>query len=244
MNEQIDVYLHKISLTEGFTVKKIFSSNNLVLPVLALCLVALCASCSSGGTGVPNDIIQSELGIVATRADDLKIQHDANRSSHIDTVTVSVTYDNDYCKQVCTKTSQYQYRKSDDLWDCISEGNWSYDEHLKDFVAEEGRTRFERFTAIDGTESNANTDPEIYFCLDISEGSIDTENNTFECRYGVEKTKNYERVFAFESDGFTTVKAGILGGGAVYIDLEDPHSNQSQRVWLNGDALIEPYYFS
>lgn len=221
--------------------KKHMSAHKLAAFLLSLSLIILCIGCSSGGKRVPESIIFQDLGIIADKADKVTYRHHFDSSTKIDTVTVTVTYDNKYCKSVCTSTYKYQYHNSDSLWYRTSKSSWTFDSHLKDFATKEGYTRIENFTTWDGKHANANSDTVVYYCLDISKGSINSEKNTLECRYDYEQMRDNSREFAFSSDGVETVTAKIVGGGAVFIDLKDPVSNRSQRIWLNGDDFIEMY---
>lgn len=218
----------------------------LICFILSFSLFFVCTGCSSEGRVVPEDIIGTELGEIANKADIVTYKHNFDNNTKIDTVTVNVTYDNEYCKSVGSSIYQYQHLKSDGIWNLISDGNWEWDEHLKDFSEEE--TKIEAFSDSDGYSPAENEDF-YYFNLDIMPGSINTASNTFQCAYVVEfyKYNNtlgyHEPSYRYSSDGYECIPANILPGGAVCVDLKDPSTNRSTRFWFNSESYINVNLF-
>lgn len=223
--------------------KELLSTHKIPTCLSALLLIILISSCFSSNKHVPNSIVSQEMGIIAEKADKVTFHHSYDSESKVDSVTVTLTYDNKYCKSVCKNTYQYLYHKSDDLWSLSSKSGWSYDDHLKDFATKEGFTRIEKFTTKKGKNDTTNSDHIVYYCLDIDSESINSETNTLRCRYDVEVSRDQYIEYAFSSDDVETVTAKIFSGGAVAIDLKDPSSNLVQRIWLNGDDFIDPNFF-
>lgn len=209
------------------------------------CVLCLCG-CSSEGSGVPESVIREELGAAVTEADSFKISHNVDKSAHIDTVTVTATYENEFCKSKGTGTYQYRYYKSNDMWEKNSQGTWEWNSHLKDFTKIKNSTRIVTVTDMRGNpvSEDQNVD-ERYCCLEIAKDSIDTENNTFECTYYVECNRYnealgyYQCEYSYSSEGYVTVEAVIIGGGGVFVDLKDPNSSESDRIWLTKEKYVD-----
>lgn len=220
--------------------------KHMILAVLALSLLAFCAGCASGGKSVSNDTVEAELGEIANKANNVTYTHSFDNHTKIDTVTVNVLYDNEYCKSVGSCVYQYQYIESDGIWDLSSKGNWEWDSHLKDFSKR--KSNIEKFSDSYGFAPEENEDF-YYFNLSVMEGSVVTENNTFQCKYSVERNKynsargHFETAFSYSSNGYEYVTADILPGGAVCVSLEDPSTNRSTRFWFNSEAYIDVNLF-
>lgn len=218
----------------------------MLLCALIISLFITCVGCSSGGKQVPEDTIRRELGIIADKAQKITYEHNFNNDTKIDTVKVVVTYDNEYCISKGTCFFEYQYFKSDGIWDLLSDGYWEWDEHIKDFSTKQ--SVISKVANYDGYTPSGN-EPEYYFYLDIKPGSVDTENNTLYGDYYVEfcrynQSKGYfEQEYSYSSNGYECVSANIFPGGAVYLKLEDPSSDQSARLWLNPEDYIDVNLF-
>ncbi len=196
-------------------------------------LLILCAGCSSGGGGkqVSESIITKELGVLAEKADKVTYRHNYDKDTKIDVVTVSLTYENEFCKSTVTSDFSYQYYKSDDLWELLNRTNWAQDAQLKDFSKK--LTQIEKYARDYGYEP-LESHPRYYFLLDFEPGSLDTKNNTVVCEYYVEASRYDQKkgvwntFESFLSNGYTHVKVNIDYDASVYLTLVKPGSSKDR----------------
>ena len=93
---------------------------NLLLVVFLSSILLFATGCSTEASGVPEEIIRQDTG---SSYDDITIQHNVNRNTHIDTVTITEHYYGTFGEHHETSEYQYEYNRASDLWTLL-EKTW------------------------------------------------------------------------------------------------------------------------
>ena len=200
--------------------------------ILLIVTILSCTACSSERSGVPDSVIQDNL-VARDLISDLKFSHNVDSKAHTDTVTIKGTVENDFAKSVGTGTQKYQYDKSSDLWKLTQNGDWVWEESLKDFSDK---------SPIEYSRGTGSTYCEYTIWVD----SVDTKDCTVTFRYMIYYPKD-EVVIYGETTQTYPVK--ITNSGAVYVDVEfeegyyDLWGDDHTRLWFNEEDFSEASIF-